>query len=105
MTIDTIPTTSPTTSLQRSLRHCIARMAVLLYQHGHALETISVPHKGLDSNALHAMEETSNEWSACQQVLEESGAATFNDQDHLVLTALGRDLLFDMFGEGAADCG
>lgn len=100
MTIDT----PPTTSLQRSLRQCIARMAVLLYQHGHALETVSVPHKGLDSSSIQAMEETSEEWSTCQQVLEESEAATFNDQDRLVLTSLGRDLLFDMFGEGAADC-
>jgi hypothetical protein len=78
-------------------------MAALLYQHGHALEAISVPHKGLDRGVINALNESSPEWQLCQRVLERSDAAIFNDQDCLVLTSLGRGLLFDMFGEGAAD--
>ena len=31
-------------------------------------------------------------------------AATFNEYGRFVLTRLGRELMFDMFGQGAADC-
>jgi hypothetical protein len=79
-------------------------MAALLYQQGHALEAISVPHKGLDRAEIDDLNESSPEWHLCQRVLEGSDAATFNDQGRLVLTPLGRGLLFEMFGMGAADC-
>lgn len=95
---------STTNGLQRSLRLCLSTMAALLYQQGHSLEAVSVPHKGLDSEAIDALNKTSPEWQHCQGVLESSDAITFNDQDRLVLTPLGRGLLFDMFGKGAADC-
>ncbi len=95
---------STTMGRQPSLRHCLTTMASLLYQHGHALEAITVPHKGLDRETTNALSDSSPEWQRCQGVLERSDAATFNDQDRLILTPLGRGLLFDMFGKGAADC-
>lgn len=100
MTIDT----SPERFMQRSLRQCLSSMAALLYHHGHVLETISIPHRGLDTESLAALNRSSREWQTCQRVLEESEAAERNDHDRLVLTPLGRELLFDMYGEGAADC-
>ncbi|PMR72291.1 hypothetical protein C1H69_21795 [Billgrantia endophytica] len=100
MTIDT----SPATGLQRSLRQCISNMAVLLFHHGHVLESVTVSHRGLDSRAIRELSSGSSDWSTCQRVLERSEAATYNDSGRFVLTAMGRELLFDMFGEGAADC-
>lgn len=94
----------PNTTVQRSLRQCLSNAAFLLYQHGHVLETVSVPFRGLDSRALRQLRERSQEWFDCQRVLESSEAAIYNDQGRFVLSALGRELLFDMFGEGAADC-
>lgn len=94
----------PNIAVQRSLRQCLSNAAFLLYQHGHVLETVSVPFRGLDSRALRQLRERSQEWFDCQQVLESSEAAIYNDQGRFVLSALGRELLFDMFGEGAADC-
>lgn len=96
---------SPSTDgMQRSLRQCLSHMAAILYRHGHVLETVTVPHKGLDRQALKALGAASSDWRPCQHILESSEAATWNDQQRLVLTGLGRELLFDMFGEGAADC-
>ncbi|QTF90976.1 hypothetical protein [Halomonas sp. BM-2019] len=100
MTIDA----SPNAFLQRSLRHCLSRMAALLYRHGHVLEMVSVPHRGLDRASLDDLGRASAEWRTCQQVLESSEAATWNEHNRFVLTPLGRELLFDMFGQGAADC-
>ena len=93
-----------TFGMQRSLRQCLSNMAALLYRQGHVLETVTVPHRGLDPATLERLETDSREWSACQRILESSEAATFNEQRRFVLTGLGRELLFDMFGEGAADC-
>ncbi len=90
-------------SVQRSLRQCLSNAASLLYQHGHVLETVSVPFRGLDSQALRQLGERSQEWLTCQRVLESSEAATYNEQGRFVLSTMGRELLFDMFGEGAAD--
>ena len=95
--------TTPNTAIQRSLRQCLSNAASLLYQHGHVLETVSVPFRGLDSRALRQLRERSQEWFDCQRVLESSEAATYNDQGRFVLSNMGRELLFDMFGEGAAD--
>lgn len=100
MTLDT----SATAGIQRSLRQCLSRMAALLYRHGHVLETVSVPHRGLDRASLDDLGRASGEWRTCQRVLESSEAAAWNEHDRFVLTALGRELLFDMFGQGAADC-
>ena len=96
--------TSSATSMQRSLRQCLSNMAALLYRQGHVLETVTVPHRGLDRNALKALGEADRDWRPCQHILETSQAATWNTDQRFVLTALGRELLFDMFGEGAADC-
>ncbi len=93
-----------TFGMQRSLRQCLSRMAALLYRQGHVLETVTIPHRGLDRSALQGLDDESREWSTCQRVLESSAAATWNAQQRFVLTGLGRELLFDMFGEGAADC-
>ena len=100
MTIDT----STTAGIQRSLRQCLSNVAVLLYHHGHVLETVTIPHRGLDRSALRQLSQASDDWRTCQQVLEHSEAASYNEYDRFVLTRLGRELLFDMFGEGAADC-
>lgn len=93
-----------TFSMQRSLRQCLANMAALLYRQGHVLESVTVPHRGLDTDTLQTLKSDQHEWSACQRILESSKAATWNDQRRFVLTGMGRELLFDMFGEGAADC-
>ncbi|WP_282042129.1 hypothetical protein [Halomonas alimentaria] len=93
-----------TFGMQRSLRQCLSNMAALLYRQGHVLETVTVPHRGLDPDALETLESDCREWSACQRILESSEAATWNEQRRFVLTGMGRELLFDMFGEGAADC-
>ncbi|WP_108446610.1 hypothetical protein [Halomonas denitrificans] len=90
--------------MQRSLRQCLSHMATMLYRHGHVLETVTVSHRGLDRQALKALGSATSDWAPCQKILENSQAATWNDQQRLVLTGLGRELLFDMFGEGAADC-
>ncbi|MCE9683509.1 hypothetical protein [Halomonas alkalisoli] len=96
--------TSAAAGIQRSLRQCISHMAALLYRHGHVLETVTVPHRGLDHGAILQLSQASNDWATCQQVLERSEAASYNESGRFVLTALGRELLFDMFGSGAADC-
>jgi len=96
--------TSTRTGMQRSLRQCLSRMAALLYQHGHVLEPVTISHRGLDRAAIDELEAASPDWHICQRILEQSESAVFNDHDRFVLTELGRDLLFDMFGEGAADC-
>jgi hypothetical protein len=89
--------------IQRSLRQCISNMAALLYRQGHVLETVSVPHRGLDRSAMQQLSQASDDWATCQQVLECSEAASYNESGRFVLTSLGRELLFDMFGSGASD--
>lgn len=100
MSIDT----SSSATIQRSLRQCISNMAALLFHNGHVLETVSVPYRGLDRDAIRHLNQVESEWSLCQRVLEQSEAASYNEYGRLVLTPMGRELLFDMFGEGAADC-
>lgn len=89
--------------VQRSLRHCLSTVAELLYDNGHVLETLTLPQRGLTQRELAELS-VQPQWCACQQVLEASGAAEFNDRQRLVLTPMGRDMMFDMFGQGAADC-
>lgn len=96
--------TSPIASMQRSLRQCLSHMAAMLYHHGHVLETVSVPHRGLDRREAESIANSTSEWQTCEKVLVNSEAASWNEHNRLVLTPLGRELLFDMFGEGAADC-
>ncbi|WP_299316308.1 hypothetical protein [uncultured Halomonas sp.] len=96
--------TSPIASMQRSLRQCLSHMAAMLYHHGHVLETVSVPHRGLDRSEAESIASATSEWQTCEKVLVSSEAASWNEHNRLVLTPLGRELLFDMFGEGAADC-
>ncbi|MDR5892871.1 MULTISPECIES: hypothetical protein [Halomonas] len=96
--------TSPIASMQRSLRQCLSHMAAMLYHHGHVLETVSVPHRGLDRREAESIASSTSEWQTCEKVLVNSEAASWNEHNRLVLTPLGRELLFDMFGEGAADC-
>ncbi|MGM0984067.1 MAG: hypothetical protein ACQEXG_11665 [Pseudomonadota bacterium] len=93
-----------TAGMQRSLRQCLSNMAALLYRHGYVLETVTVPHRGLDRSDLKALDKADRDWAACQHILETSRAATWNEQQCFVLTDLGRELMFDMYGEGAADC-
>ena len=95
---------SPLAGMQRSLRQCLSNMAALLYHHGHVLETVSIPHRGLDRQDVTDLSRSSSEWQTCEKVLVNSEAASWNEHNRLVLTPLGRELLFDMFGEGAADC-
>lgn len=90
--------------LQRSLRHCLAVVAEHLYAQGHAPEIISLPHQGLTADDLRELRQHFPDWATCEQVLNTSQAATLNRHQRLVLTDLGRQLMFDMFGEGAADC-
>ncbi|SFU71929.1 hypothetical protein [Halomonas korlensis] len=97
-------TSTTRTGMQRSLRQCLSRMAALLYQHGHVLETVTISHRGLDRATIDELETASADWHICQRILEQSESAFFNEHDRFVLTELGRELLFDMFGEGAADC-
>lgn len=94
----------PLAGMQRSLRQCLSNMAALLYHHGHVLETVSVPHRGLDRREVANLSSASGAWQTCETVLLDSEAASWNEHNRLVLTPLGRELLFDMFGEGAADC-
>nr|WP_235040409.1 hypothetical protein [Halomonas profundi] len=90
--------------VQRSLRQCLSIAAELLYDHGHVLETITLPQRGLTRRELLALSATAPSWATCQEVMETSEAATFNEHGRFVLTHLGRELMFDMFGQGAADC-
>ncbi|MGO2242078.1 MAG: hypothetical protein ACTH5D_10015 [Halomonas sp.] len=94
----------PLAHVQRSLRQCLSIAAELLYDHGHVLETITLPQRGLTRRELLALSAAAPTWEICQQVLETSEAATFNEHGCFVLTHLGRELMFDMFGQGAADC-
>ncbi|WP_339934151.1 hypothetical protein [Vreelandella glaciei] len=95
---------STAANVPRSLRQCLSIAAELLYDHGHVLETITLPQRGLAHRELVALSTAAPTWATCQQVLEASEAATFNDYGRFVLTSLGRELMFDMFGQGAADC-
>ncbi|SER41980.1 hypothetical protein SAMN04487958_10154 [Vreelandella subterranea] len=90
--------------IQRSLRQCLAVVAELLYDNGHVLETITLAQRGLSNKELQLLSQNAPGWTTCQKVLETSQAATRNEQGRLVLTPMGRELMFDMFGEGAADC-
>ncbi|SDO36155.1 hypothetical protein [Vreelandella arcis] len=100
-----MPTDMSTAShVQRSLRHCLAVVAELLYDNGHVLESITSAQRGLSRKELQSLTQNAPAWATCQQVLETSHAATRNEQGRFVLTPLGRELMFDMFGEGAADC-
>ncbi|MCH4811645.1 hypothetical protein [Vreelandella neptunia] len=100
------PTRGLTTaaSVQRSLRQCLSIAAELLYDHGHVLETITLSQRGLTRRELLVLGSVAPTWATCQQVMEDSEAATFNEYGRFVLTRLGRELMFDMFGQGAADC-
>lgn len=95
---------STVANVQRSLRQCLSIAAELLYDHGHVLETITLPQRGLARRELLVLSEAAPTWTTCQQVMEASEAATFNEYGRFVLTRLGRELMFDMFGQGAADC-
>lgn len=95
---------STAANVQRSLRQCLSIAAELLYDHGHVLETITLPQRGLARRELSALSTAAPTWATCQQVMETSEAATFNEYGRFVLTNLGRELMFDMFGQGAADC-
>lgn len=98
------PNLSTAVHLQRSLRQCLATAAELLYRHGHVLESITLPQRGIARRDLAAISKQAPEWTTCQDVLLNSDAAVFNEDGLLVLTPMGRELMFDMFGEGAADC-
>jgi len=91
-------------NVQRSLRQCLLIATELLYDNGHVLETITLSQRGLTHRELLALSEAAPTWATCQQVMETSEAATFNEYGRFVLTDLGRELMFDMFGQGAADC-
>lgn len=95
---------STAANVQRSLRQCLSIAAELLYDHGHVLETITLSQRGLTRRELHTLGAAAPNWATCQQVMEASEAATFNEHGRFVLTRLGRELMFDMFGQGAADC-
>lgn len=89
---------------ERSLRQCLSIATELLYDHGHVPETITLPQRGLTRHELLALRTATPAWETCQRVMEVSEAATFNEYGRFVLTRLGRELMFDMFGQGAADC-
>ncbi len=91
-------------NVQRSLRQCLSIAAELLYDHGHVLESITLPQRGLARRELVALSAAAPTWATCQQVMEASDAATFNEYGRFVLTGMGREMMFDMFGQGAADC-
>ncbi len=95
---------TPAVNAQRSLRHCLSWVAEVLYENGHVLESITLTQRGLNKAELNALRVNVPEWVACQKILEASDAATFNTYGRFVLTAMGRELMFDMFGQGAADC-
>ena len=95
---------STAVNVQRSLRHCLSIAAELLYDHGHVLETITLPQRGLARRELLALSAAAPTWATCQKVMEASEAATFNEYGRFVLTRLGRELMFDLFGQGAAEC-
>lgn len=95
---------STTANVQRSLRQCLSIAAELLYDNGHVLETITLPQRGLAQRELLTLCAAAPTWATCQKVMEASEAATFNEYGRFVLTRLGREIMFDMFGQGAADC-
>ncbi|MFI0473869.1 hypothetical protein ACGLWX_14230 [Halomonas sp. HMF6819] len=86
------------------LRQCLFTLAELLYVNGHVLETVTLPGCGLARREVAALEDQDAGWSACRRTLEAGAAGTTNGEGRFVLTALGRDIMFDMFGQGAADC-
>ncbi|GGC99185.1 hypothetical protein [Vreelandella lutescens] len=98
------PASTASFHVQRSLRHCLSSVAELLYESGHVLETITLAQRGLSRQELASLDRQHSRWALCQQILEESDAARFNEYGRFVLTTMGRELMFDMFGQGAADC-
>lgn len=68
------------------------------------LESITLAQRGLAGRDLSVLRRQVPKWAVCQQVLEASHAATCNAYGRFVLTAMGQELMFDMFGQGAADC-
>ncbi|TVP49202.1 MAG: hypothetical protein EA345_07525 [Halomonas sp.] len=95
---------STAANVQRSLRQCLSIAAELLYDHGHVLESITLSQRGLTRRELLSLGKAEPTWITCQRVMEDSEAAAFNEHGRFVLTRLGRELMFDMFGQGAADC-
>lgn len=86
------------------LRRCLLTVADLLAEGGHVLETITLPRCGLAKREMKALEARGTGWSVCRKTLEASAAGGINPEGRFVLTALGREVLFDLFGQGAADC-
>ncbi|MCB8888164.1 hypothetical protein [Vreelandella malpeensis] len=94
----------PRLAERHQLRRCLLTVADLLAEGGHVLETISLPSCGLAKREMKALEARGTGWSVCRKTLEASAAAGINPEGRFVLTALGREVLFDLFGQGAADC-
>ncbi|UYG00420.1 hypothetical protein [Halomonas sp. GD1P12] len=86
------------------LRQCLFTLAELLYVNGHVLETVTLPQCGLARRDTAVLDEQNVGWAACREMLESNAAGMTNQEGRFVLTALGRDIMFDLFGQGAADC-
>ncbi|WP_447957133.1 hypothetical protein [Vreelandella sp. EE7] len=98
------PTAHPAPFSREQLRGCLFNVAELLYVNGHVLETITLPGCGLAKREMAVLEAQNAGWARCRKTLEASEAGTLNTAGRFVLTALGREIMFDMFGQGAADC-
>ncbi|WP_447527711.1 hypothetical protein [Vreelandella sp. TE19] len=97
-------TANPAPFSREQLRRCLFNVAELLYVNGYVLETITLPGCGLAKREMAVLEEQNAGWARCRKTLEASEAGTTNAAGRFVLTALGREIMFDMFGQGAADC-
>ncbi|WP_447555218.1 hypothetical protein [Vreelandella sp. EE22] len=102
--VDLPPAESALPSSREQLRRCLFTVAELLYLNGHVLETITLPSCGLAKREMAALARQNPGWASCREALEKSEAGITNGEGRFVLTALGREMLFDMFGQGAADC-
>ncbi|MFG6665845.1 hypothetical protein ACGK9R_01895 [Halomonas sp. HNIBRBA4712] len=86
------------------LRQCLFTLAELLHDNGHVLETVTLPGCGLTRGEMAELEARGSGWAACRETLEAGAAGTTTEEGRFVLTRLGREMVFDLFGQGAADC-
>jgi len=87
---------------ESALRIDLASFAEELYRQGGVLEIITHAQRGLDASTLDALSASRLQGQRLRRMLR-GDTVGYNASGRLVLTRLGRELAFDMFGVGASD--